>query len=341
MKRGGVMKQRELAIFCRQLAQIAGAGMRFEEGLRFIIDEEKEKYIPKRVMIQKLEKGEVLVDVLEQEKLFSVEMLEMIAIGMQTGNLEEIFNEIADYYEHEINIKEQVKNAFYYPLILGSILLVVMSILMIKVLPIFKEIYKGMNVTTTGFTKWLFEKGSLVGIALVIVLIGAWFIVFVGNFCTYFKQTKALWKRLTNRNQILELIDLIRLTRMLSLLIKNGQSLDQALLYGEGVVRQENLKEKLQICRAEIITSSDLMQSLNKGSLFKPFIRKSLVLALKTGRLESSLKEASSYYEKHLEKTLLKGLSIIEPVSVGIISIILGSILFAVMIPLMNLINAF
>lgn len=333
------MKQRELVTFCKQLAQIAAAGIGFEEGIQLIADEGKEKYIKRSRMVSKLAEGVSLVQVLEEEELFSEEMLEMIAVGMETGNLEEVFTELADYYEREISIKDQIKTAFYYPLILGSMLLVVMSILIIKVLPIFKEVFEGMGITATGFTKWLFETGSFIGVLMMVLLAVGWFLIFAGNFCAHFKQTKALWKRLTTRSYLLDMVDLIRLTSMLSLLIKSGQDLETALLHGIELVRQKRIRQKVECCRNELIATADLMEALNKSDLFHPFLRKSIVLALKTGGLEDSLKEASTYYEDHLEKLLIKRLSVIEPISVGMISLMIGSVLLAVMFPLMNLMN--
>ena len=333
------MKQRELITFCRQLAQIAAAGMGFEEGIQLIADEGKEKYIQRGRMVSKLSEGISLVQVLEEEELFSKEMLQMIAVGMETGNLEEVFTELANYYERENSIKDQIKTAFYYPLILGSMLLVVMSILIIKVLPIFKEVFEGMGIAATGFTKWLFEAGSFIGALMMVILAVGWLLIFIGNFCAHFKQTQKLWKRLTTRSRLLETVDLIRVTSMLSLLVKSGEDLESALLHGEELARQESVKQKVQCCREELIATADLMEALNKSDLFHPFLRKSLVLALKTGSLEESLKEASSYYEEHLEKSLVRRLSIIEPISVGMISLMIGSVLLAVMFPLMNLMN--
>lgn len=333
------MKQRERITFCKQLAQIAKAGMGFEEGIQLIAEESKEKYIHRTQIAMRLSQGVSLVDALEEAHLFSTEMLEMIRVGMETGNIEEVFNELAEYYERDLNIKNQIKTAFYYPLILGSMLLVVISILVIKVLPIFKEVFEGMGIVATGFTKWLFNAGHFIGIGILVLMALGWFLIFAGNFCARFRRTRKLWRYITKNNYILELIDLIRLNSMLSLLIKNGKDLESALLRGEELVRQTHLKNKLEICREELIASADFLEALNKSKLFKPFIRKSLVLALKSGSLDESFKETSNYYEELLEKLLMKRLLMIEPISVGMISLIIGSVLLAVMFPLMNLMS--
>lgn len=333
------MRERERITFCKQLAQISRAGIGFEEGIGLVAEGNKEKYINRKQMVEKLSQGETLVDVLEQEDLFSSEVLEMIRVGMDTGNLEEVFNELAAYYERDLSIKDQIKTAFYYPLILGSMLLVVMSILIIKVLPIFREVFEGMGIAATGFTKWLFDAGQFIGIGIIVIMVVGWFLVFAGNFCARFSKTKKLWNKLTESNQLMEMIDLIRLTSMISLLLKNGQDLESALARGEEFVKQKCVKDKVNLCRTELVASADLMESLNKSELFKPFIRKSLVLSMKSGSLDGSFKEVADYYEETLEKVLVKKLLIIEPLSVGMISLIIGSVLLAVMFPLMNLMN--
>lgn len=336
---GKAMKQRELADFCRQLARIAGAGMNFEEGILLLSEGEKDRYIQRKRIARKIGKGEPLVKVLEAEGLFEIEILEMIEVGFQTGNLEMVFTELADYYEREVTMRENVKTAFYYPMILGSMLLAIMSLLIIKVLPVFRQVFESMGIVATGFTKWLFDMGGILGGLLIAFLAIAWLIIFCGNFCTHFKKTQKLWRYLTKSNKSLELIDLIRLNRMMALLVKNGSDLESALLKGEGLARQSKLRKKVKYCREEMIHSGDFKEALNKSQLFHPFIRRSMVLALKTGRLEEGLKEAAAYYERSLEKLMVKRLSIIEPISVGMISVLIGGVLLSVMLPLMNLMN--
>lgn len=333
------MKQKELADFCRQMARIAAAGMNFEEGILLLSEGEKDTYIRRREIARKLGEGETLVQVLKAENLFEAEIAEMIEVGFQTGNLEMVFTELANYYEREVAMRENVKTAFYYPMILGSMLLAVMSLLIIKVLPVFRQVFESMGIVATGFTKWLFDMGGILGGILIAILIVAWVIIFCGNFCTRFKKTQKLWRYFTKSNKALELIDLIRLNRMMALMIKNGSDLESALLKGEELARQSKLRKKVKYCREEMMQSGDFKEALNKSQLFHPFICRSMVLALKTGTLEEGLKEAAAYYEGKLEKLMVKRLSIIEPISVGMISLLIGGVLLSVMLPLMNLMN--
>lgn len=331
------MKQRELIHFCRQMAQIAHSGLGFEDGLEIVASEGKEKYIKRHRMIQKLTEGYSLVTVLKEEQLFEEEVLEMIEVGMETGNLEDVFTDLANYYERELNIKEQMKTALYYPLILGSMLLIIMSILIMKVLPIFKEVFEDMGIVATGFTKWIFESGSFIGGLIIVVLVIGWLLIFIGTFCAYSKKTQAIWKTVTSKSQLLNTVDLIRISSMLALVIKSGQDFESALKHSTYLAKQPEIKNKMMICEKEYQLNADLMEALNKSALFHPLLRKNLVLAMQTGTLEKSLIEVAEFYENELSKKLTKKLAIIEPASVGLISCMVGSVLLAVMFPLMNL----
>ena len=78
-----------------------------------------------------------------------------------------------------------------------------------------------------------------IGIGIIVIMVVGWFLVFAGNFCARFSKTKKLWNKLTESNQLMEMIDLIRLTSMISLLLKNGQDLESALARGEEFVKQK------------------------------------------------------------------------------------------------------
>lgn len=331
------MKHRERIYFCRQMAQIAHAGLGFEDGLEMVATEEKEKYIKRHRMIQKLKEGQTLVTVLKEEQLFEDEILEMIQVGMETGNLEDVFTDLANYYERELSIKDQMKTALYYPLILGSMLLIIMSILIIKVLPIFKEVFEDMGIVATGFTKWIFESGSFIGGLIIALLIVGWVFVFIGTFCAHFKKMQSLLKAVTSKSQLLNTVDLIRISSMLALVIKSGQDFETALKHSIYLAKQPDIKNKMIVCEREYALSADLMEALGKSELFHPLLRKNLVLAMQTGTLEKSLIEVSEFYENELSRKLTKKLAIIEPASVGLISCMVGSVLLAVMFPLMNL----
>lgn len=333
------MKQKEIIIFCKQLAQIAEDDVGFKQGIKLTIGENKMNYIGKERIVKKLEEGESLVRALADEHIFSDEMLEMIQIGMQTGNLKEVFNRLAYHYEYELVIKKYLRAAFYYPLLLGSMVLVILGLLVTRIIPVFKEVFEETDVVAGGMVKGLFEVGNVVGVLIMIIIAISWFIVFAGNFTKYFKQIKQLWSNLIMREDLIEQVEIIHLVTILSILIRDGRDLEKALIQSMDVVSRPRLQRKLKKCLEEWQSTQDLMKALNQSHLFHPFIREKLVLSLRTQTLDQGLLEAATYYETHLEEMIEIKLSRIEPISIIVISILLMAILVAVIIPLLNLIS--
>lgn len=331
------MKEKELANFCKQLVKIVRAGMTFEEGMRLLADEEENNAIINTK--EKMDGGKTFLEALKEEQLFHEGFIEMVEVGFETGHLDVVFRELAIYYEREEWLKNTLKSVLYYPAILGSMLIVVMSILLMKVMPIFEEVFMGMGVIPTGLTKWLFEISQIMGVGILGIMIFFWLGVGMLYGLACYKHTKKLCQRLYNKSKVVELMNYIRFTRMLGLMLKSGIDLHRTFELGYLLLTEGELRDKVKSCNTELLKVFDLEKALKESKLFPVFMRKNIVLGLMAGNLDEAFEESAKDFEERLEKILTRRLSIIEPTIVGTISLIVGCILLVVMMPLMSMMN--
>lgn len=333
------MKDREMADFCKQLAKVVKAGMTFEEGINLLADEGNNNPITN--IREKMNQGKTFMEGLEEEQLFKEELLEMVKIGVETGHLEVVFHELSLYFEREDWLKAMLKSALYYPAILGSMLIMVMSILLIKVMPIFEEVFMGMGIIATGLTKWIFEVSKVVGIGILGILIFSLLSIGILYGVASYKPTKHLWINFYNKSKIAELTSYIRFTGMVGVMLRSGIEIHRAFELGCHLLPESKVRSKVEQCRKQLVTTFDLDEALKESELFPAFMRRNIMLGLMTGTLDEAFEEVSKDFEEQLDKTLNRGLSVLEPIVAGIISLIVGGILLSVMMPLMSVMNGF
>ena len=133
-----------ISVFCMEMYLIIRAGIPFSEGVALLRDDEKDSYSRTVLdhLYQQLELGEPVAAAMRAAGGFPVYVIEMVEIGQRTGHLEDVFKALAGYYERLEQLQKSVRNAMMYPAVLLVMMLFVVLVLLIKVLPIFREVYQ-------------------------------------------------------------------------------------------------------------------------------------------------------------------------------------------------------
>ena len=132
-----------ISAFCMEMYLIIRAGIPFAEGVALLHDDEPDAQ--RRTILnqlhQQLELGEPFAASMRAAGGFPVYVVEMVEIGQRTGHLERVFHALAGYYERMDTLQKGIRNALTYPAVLMSMMLVVVFVLLVKVLPIFEEVF--------------------------------------------------------------------------------------------------------------------------------------------------------------------------------------------------------
>lgn len=343
MKRSNI---KETAMFCEQLAMILKAGISLSDGIRAIAEETEvpqSKALLKK-MADQLDEQYRFSDALKEAQIYDDYMINMVAIGEQSGYLDNVMDQLAVYYHRIDDTKDKVKDAITYPSILICMMLAVIAVLVIKVLPLFQQVLNNLGADLSPFALALMATGTfLAQYGIVVLSIIAVLILFL------FIKIK---KGNANRS-VMSLLSSFFLTRRLgqdmsvaqfsyamSLLLNSGYDTDQALELLPKMLDDEKLNQKIEYIRSQIQQGKSFNEALIESHIFKGMYNRILTIGFKAGKAEETMAEIAQQYEDEVDSSINRFLNVIEPSLVAVLSIIIGIILLSVMLPLMSIMSS-
>ena len=336
----------EISAFCTQIAMVMKAGIPVSEGVEIMMEDMKNpagKEILEHIH-KKVELGSPLHLALEETNRFPKYVVDMCRIGEATGKLDDVMESLSAYYDREEAIAKNIKNAVTYPLIMIAMMLVVIAVLIIKVLPIFNDVFIQLGSEMTGFSRSVLNLGRL---------LGSYSFVFVGIIAVcavvYFllrgteggRRTLQRWgasffatKKLNAK------IASGRFAAAMSLMLASGLDTDQALDMVYRLVDNEFVRKKIDACKQYIAEGFTFADSLVRASIFSGIHARMVTVGFKTGSVDLVMNKLAERYEEEIDTQIGNIISILEPTLVAILSIIVGMILLSVMLPLMGIMSS-
>ena len=231
------MSHSEIAELCRGLALLLHAGSGLGDGLFLLAEEEKgELHTLLTQMGQQMDSGAFLSTAMTETSAFPPYVVGMVKVGERTGRMEEALNALVGYYEERERMDRQVRNALTYPSILLLLMLVVVAVLLIRVLPIFDEVYASLGSRLTGIAGGLLRLGQVLEgampllcglLAAVVVLL----LLFSGN--EHFRQwVLTFWRTKQGDKGVSKKLNDARFAQALSMGLRSGLPVEEAV---EGV----------------------------------------------------------------------------------------------------------
>lgn len=336
----------EVSLFCSQIVLLLKAGIPLKEGVGEIsdnVEDENVRELIRRIQAS-IEQNGSLYLALNSTGAFPKYMVNMVNIGEKAGNLENVMEALSLYYDRENNLRSCIRSALLYPFILVLMIAAVIAVLVIKVLPIFHQVFLDMGSDISDTASSVMRAGSTIGTwALAIILILAVLLLaalllyktesgyrFISGFLHNFPLTRKLSGK----------IALARFASVLSMLLSSGYNTEEALALAPGVLNNRIVLDKVEQCRSFVASGTSFTQALTKAGIF-PGIYSSMVnIGDKTGNLDGVMKRLAELYGDDANEALNRAVSIIEPVMVGVLSVIIGAILLSVMLPLMGIMSS-
>ena len=336
-----ILNNEEMAYFCDQMAMIIEAGITPMEGISIMLEdiETTEGKEVLEAINAKCEAGESFYNAINSSEVFPKYALDMIELGEKTGKLEEVMKSLAFHYSREHNIAQNIKNAITYPFVIIAMMLVVIVVLIVKVLPIFNDMFVQLGSGLTGFSKAMMDFGMVLSkysivFAVLVVVIAV--LYFVGSRTA--KGRKILGKTLgvfVGARKINEAIAAGRFASGMSLAISAGSDMDESLELVGRLVDDEAMKAKVDKCGELTKEGKSLSNALFEAKIFPSLYSRMIMIGDKTGALDRVLENIAEEYEGIVNDRINKLISVLEPSLVIVLSIIVCLILLSVMLPLM------
>lgn len=342
-----VLESSYISAFCMELHLIVRAGIPFQDGVALLMEDEqnqsKKEFLQQ--LYQYLEQGETLADAFRLTEGLPHYAVEMVAIGQHTGHLESVFYALAGYYERLTELKQSIHNIIWYPVLLLSMMLFVMLILLIKVMPIFADIYMQLGAVLSPAAQLMLQVGQLLGqygLNMLFVFAAAVLLLFA------YSRTergavglKRVGYRITANWKVRQLLTASRLADALVLTVSSGMNLDDALEQAGHLVEEENVQEKIASCKkAMLLDGKSFADAAMEQQLFAPVYCRMIAVGFRTGDMDSVLTEVARRIANDADAAMDALLNRIEPALVVLLSLMVGIILLSVMLPLMGIMTA-
>lgn len=335
----------ELSSFCGQTALVLRAGISAIEGLSIMLEdaaspEEKEVL---EVLLAEMQESGSLCQALEKTDICPSYMLHMVQIGEETGTLDEVMEALKNHYEREESIRRSIRSSITYPLIMTGMMAAVIVVLLVKVLPIFNQVFIQLGSELTGFSRILMQTGntisrySAVFIGLLLLLVG--FAVFGTRTASGKKILRRLGCRFKPIRIIYEETAACRFASGMALTLSSGLNPERSMELVTALNDDPVFQEKVGRCREAVQDGEDISQALFSSGMFTGIYARMVSIGARTGSMDQVMDQIADLCQDDIDTRMNNMLAVLEPSLVILLSLIVGVILLSVMLPLMGIMS--
>lgn len=339
------LNNRELFQFCEQFSIILRSGMSAIEGLAILNDDsqtERGKEIL-TFLYKDMEESGSLAHAMEQSGAFPASAAAYVRTGEETGCLDEVMKGLSAFYAKEIQITDQIQSAVAYPLVMLGMMTAVIVILLVKVLPVFRQVFRQLGLEMSGISGALLRIGETLSrystafLVLLAAMIG--FILFLVLHPKGQELIRKIVCRFPGMKEIPVNLDYSRLCQCISLGIRSGLSPELCVELAGAVVTQTEIREKLASIQKQLAEGYGFTEAITESGLFKAMELRLISLGFQAGASDEVMEKLAEQYEEKSTDSVSHIVSILEPTIVIVLSILVGLVLLSVMMPLLGLLS--
>jgi type IV pilus assembly protein PilC len=344
--KGGKVSLADMVVFTRQLATMIDAGIAIVQSLQALSDQSHNKVMRDviRDITTRVESGESFSEALQKHpKAFSRLYISMVAAGEKGGLLAEILARLATYLENSARLRRKVKSTMMYPIVVSTVAIAITVFLLVKVVPVFKDVYSSFGAKLPGPTEFLMTLSDLMGHYLWVFLIGLGAMVYGWLYFIKTKGGRDFWDKqrikLPVFGPIAHKICLARFTRTLASLIRSGVPILEVLQIVSQTVDNTLMEKSIKTASADIERGEGIATALGKHPVFPSMIIRMISAGEQTGNIDNMLERVSNFLDEEIE-TMLSGLmSLLEPLLIVFLGLIVGGMVICMYLPIFNLGN--
>jgi len=343
---GSSVSLAELTTFCRQFAIMQNTGIPILDSLDILRNQSFSGYFRNllHVIYADVKSGLLLSDALDKhKKVFPHFFRSMVRVGELSGKMEMVFSSLADYYESDRAIKGKVKSALSYPLMLLGMTVGIVILMMLVVIPTFRESMAQMEVEITGITKTVYDmsdfvlnywKVMLLGIAIVGLII---FLIARTNRGAFFFDKLAM--HLPMAKTIQRNLFTARFARAFGLLLSSGMDLNSAMDAVEVIISNRYMKKKFHDAAESVRQGMSLTVAFETYKLFPQMMVQMVTVGERTGTLDEVMMRSCAFFDNQVETSLNSLTSKIQPIMLMLMGVIVGTLFIAVYSPMLEIMN--
>jgi type IV pilus assembly protein PilC len=340
------VKIKDIAVFCRQFHAMLNAGVTIIICLDTLRQQVENKRLRSAVgeLYELVQKGMTLSESMQKhEEIFPELLVNMVAAGEASGNLDTIMERMATHYEKENRINNKVRGAMIYPLMLCGLAVVIIIFLLAFVFPRFISMFQESGVELPLPTLMVMGASSFVSHYwyILAVIIGT-----AAYFLERFKKSdsgRLLFDSISLRIPLLrttnQKIVTSRFSRTLSTLLSSGMPLLQCMDVISKIMGNRVVEEGILKAKDELRKGVSLSEPIKKMGFFPPMLISMLRIGEESGSIDEILEKTASYYDDEVEAALESFTKVLEPMMLILVALVVGFIVIAMIMPMFSLMS--
>jgi type IV pilus assembly protein PilC len=341
---GGRVALADLVIFTRQLATMIDAGLAMVQSLQGLADQTTNKVMRDVIkdVCTRVEGGDSFSEALQKHpKAFSRLYVCMVAAGEKGGLLAEILARLAVYLENAARLRKKVKSAMMYPTVVTVVAILITIFLLVKVVPVFGEIFKSFGASLPAPTQYLINISHFVQKYILAVLVGGGLAVYGWLYFIKTPGGRRLWDtyriRLPIFGSIAHKICLARFTRTLASLVRSGVPILEVLQIVSQTVGNVVMEKAIKTAALDIERGESISTSLSKHPIFPTMIIRMVTAGEQTGKIDNMLERIADFLDEEIETTLSGLTALIEPILIVFLGVVVGGMVICMFLPIFKM----
>ena len=339
------IKPKDISIASRQLATMLGAGLPIAQSYKAIAegtDQPKVREIFGAVRLD-VESGTALSEALQKfPRQFDALYTSLVAVGEQSGNLDDLMDKVALYMENIEEIKAKVKGAMWYPAAVLAVGFIVTVLLLVFVIPQFEDLFSSFGASLPALTAivielsrnfrdlWLQIFGIIAGVIIIISM--------------SYRRSEAMRHRVDRIALRLPIFGIIlrkaaisRFARTLATMFGAGVPLVDGLESVAGATGNRIYSDACMSIREVVSGGQSLSSAMSQTGLFPPMVLQMTSTGEESGELENMLNKAADFYEREVREAVDNMSKLIEPIMISILGGLVGTLVVAMYLPIFKM----
>lgn len=346
-KRVWAVKETDLVLFTRQLSTMIEAGISLVAALTALYeqcDPKRQKNL--RAVISdvttRVQGGETFHEAISKHpRVFTRLFTSMVKAGETGGLLAEILERLAGFLESSARLRKKIKSAMTYPVIVVCIAFAITTFLIVRVVPIFGEIFQDFGAKLPAPTQFLIDVSEFVR--------GSWYYLVLGIGGSIFgtraflrskkgKIASDRWKlKLPVFGPLVHKICMSRFARTFAQLIRSGVPILEVLDIVGGTSGNHVIETSIKTVSADVEKGDNLSTALSKKKIFPPMLLRMVAAGEATGKIDNMLEKMADFWDEEIEAMLDALTSLIEPMLIVFLGVVVGGIVIAMFLPIFKL----
>jgi type IV pilus assembly protein PilC len=341
---GSGIKTRDIVIFTRQFATMINSGLPLVQSLNILAAQTESPKLKDvtRAVVFDVEAGNTLADAFSKHPTaFTQLYVNMVAAGEAGGILDTILLRLATFLEKNDKLVRKVKSAMIYPGVILTVAIGAITILLIFVIPVFRDMFASVNAELPLPTRMVLAMSDFLKGFWPAILLGVGLVVFA--FKRYYATPNGM-RRVDGfllgfpvLGDVLRKSAVSRFTRTLGTLISSGVSILEGLEITAKTAGNTIIQDAIMASRSSIAGGDTIAAPLEKSGVFPPMVISMIAVGEQTGGLDEMLSKIADFYDDEVDVAVSGLLSLMEPVMILFLGVVVGGMIVAMYLPIFNL----